>query len=178
MRCTLFGSDTSAWKKNASLHSAAVFSPASVPTSAMQTLAPSDENSMAASRPMPPAAPVMTATLPASRSAICRHEDDLHLRVTVHSLHAELAAEVRLLHAAERRDDAHRAVRVQRQHAGVDGPRHAERARSVAGPDRAGEAVHRLVGYPHGVGLVLERDDRRDRAEYLLARDPVLGPRL
>src|SRR5436309_3327458 len=177
MRCTLFASDTSAWKKNASLHSPAVVSPASLPTSAMQTLAPSAENSMAASRPMPPAAPVMTATLPASRSPICRHVDVLDLRVTVHSMHAELAAEARLLHAAERRDHAHRAVRVEREHAGVDRPRHAERAGSVAGPDRAGEAVHRLVGNAHSVGFVVERDDRRDRAEDLLARDPVLGAR-
>src|SRR6266851_4709657 len=60
--CTLFGSLTSAPKKNASRHSAAVFSPASRPTSATQTRAPSAENRIAASRPMPPAAPVMTAT--------------------------------------------------------------------------------------------------------------------
>src|SRR5260221_4195465 len=64
--CTLLGSLTSALKKNASLHSDAVFSPASCPTSATQTFAPSDEKRIAASRPMPPAAPVITATLPSS----------------------------------------------------------------------------------------------------------------
>src|SRR5258708_17219216 len=64
--CTLFGSLTSAPKKNASRHSAAVFSPASRPTSATHTRAPSSENRIAASRPMPPAAPVITATLPSS----------------------------------------------------------------------------------------------------------------
>src|SRR2546421_2000544 len=64
--CTLLGSLTSAAKKNASRHSDAVFSPASRPTSATHTFAPSDENNSAASRPMPPAAPVMTATLPSS----------------------------------------------------------------------------------------------------------------
>src|SRR5690348_12716681 len=68
MACTLTGSLTSAAKKKASWHSAAVFSPASRPTSATHTRAPSSENSTAASRPMPPAAPVMTATLPARRS--------------------------------------------------------------------------------------------------------------
>src|SRR6266581_5472537 len=65
--CTLLGSLTSALKKNASLHSAAVFSPASAPMSATHTLAPSLEKRRAASRPIPPAAPVITATLPSSR---------------------------------------------------------------------------------------------------------------
>src|SRR5439155_17944932 len=60
--CTLLASLTSAAKKNASRHSDAVFSPASRPTSATQTRAPSAEKSSAASRPIPPAAPVMTAT--------------------------------------------------------------------------------------------------------------------
>src|SRR5437762_14318099 len=64
--CTFFASLTSAAKKNASRHSDAVFSPASRPTSATHTRAPSDEKSSAASRPIPPAAPVMTATLPSS----------------------------------------------------------------------------------------------------------------
>src|SRR2546423_11133009 len=64
--CTLPGSLTSAAKKNASRHSEAVFSPASRPTSATHTFAPSDENRSAASRPMPPAAPVITATLPSN----------------------------------------------------------------------------------------------------------------
>jgi len=68
--CTLFGSLTSALKKNASRHSEAAFSPASAPTSATQTCAPSLENRIAASRPMPPAAPVITATLPSSLPAI------------------------------------------------------------------------------------------------------------
>src|SRR5881409_3455087 len=67
MASTLLGSLTSAAKKNASRHSDAVFSPASQPTSATHTRAPSEEKSSAASRPMPPAAPVMTATLPSSR---------------------------------------------------------------------------------------------------------------
>src|SRR5258708_39971182 len=66
MASTLLGSLTSAAKKNASRHSEAVFSPASVPTSATHTRAPSAENRSAASRPIPPAAPVMTATLPSS----------------------------------------------------------------------------------------------------------------
>src|SRR5258708_1162596 len=67
MAWTLLTSLTSALKKNASLHSAAVFSPASTPMSATHTLAPSLEKRSAASRPMPLAAPVITATLPSSR---------------------------------------------------------------------------------------------------------------
>src|SRR5260370_24511672 len=68
--CTLFGSLTSAAKKNASRHSDAVFSPASRPTSATHTRAPSLEKSTAASRPMPPAPPVMTATLLSSLATL------------------------------------------------------------------------------------------------------------
>src|SRR5260370_39315143 len=64
--CTLFGSLASAPKNNASRHSAAVFSPASRPTSATQTRAPSAENRIAASRPMPPAPPAIAATFSSS----------------------------------------------------------------------------------------------------------------
>ncbi len=90
-------------------------------------------------------------------------------------MHAELAAEPALLEAAERRRDPHGAVRVDREHAGVERTGDAERSGSVARPDRAGEAVDRVVGDPHGVRLVLERDQRCDRTEDLLARDPVVG---
>src|SRR6266700_2941228 len=93
--CTLLGSLTSALKKNASLHSAAVFSPASTPMSAMHTLAPSLEKRIAASRQMPPAAPVITATLPSSLPGTLSLRGDehvFHVRVAVHRVHAELAA--------------------------------------------------------------------------------------
>ncbi len=68
MACTLSGSATSTSWKKASRHSAAVASPFSGSTSATQTLAPSSEKRIAASRPMPPAAPVMTATFPSGAS--------------------------------------------------------------------------------------------------------------
>ena len=54
----------------------------------------------------------------------------------------------------------------------------ADRAGAVARPDRAGEAVGRVVGDPDRVGLVVERDHGRDRAEDLLAGDPVVVRRL
>src|SRR5215211_810829 len=67
MACTLPGSATfTSWKK-ASRHSVAVASPFSGSTSATQMLAPSPEKRIAASRPMPPAAPVITATFPSRR---------------------------------------------------------------------------------------------------------------
>src|SRR5215211_4971392 len=67
MACTLPGSATfTSWKK-ASRHSVAVASPFSGSTSATQMLAPSPEKRIAASRPMPPAAPVIAATFPSRR---------------------------------------------------------------------------------------------------------------
>src|ERR1044072_495697 len=50
-------------------HAAAVSSAAAASTSATQTRAPSLVKSSAASRPIPPPAPVITATLPSSRLA-------------------------------------------------------------------------------------------------------------
>src|SRR5258707_10243052 len=175
--CTLLGSLTSALKKNASLHSDAVFSPASCPTSATHTFAPSDEKRIAASRPMPPAAPVITATFP-SNLPIGRHEDVLHLRVAVHRMHAQLAAEARLLHAAEGGGHAHRAVGVHREHARVDRPGDSHRARAVAGPDRTRQPELGVVCDAHSVGLVLEWDHGGDGTEHLFLGDAVIGPRL
>src|SRR6185369_11777770 len=71
MAFTLSGSATSTSWKKASRHSAAVASPFSGSTSATQTLAPSSEKRIAASRPMPPAEPVMTATFPSRRPMRC-----------------------------------------------------------------------------------------------------------
>src|SRR5437773_5893509 len=67
MASTLAGSVTSTSWKNASRHSAAVRSPFSRSTSATQTLAPSSEKRIAASRPIPPAAPVIAAIFPSRR---------------------------------------------------------------------------------------------------------------
>ena len=75
-------------------------------------------------------------------------------------------------------DGAHRRVRVDREHARLDRARDAQRAAAVARPDRAREPVVGVVRDPDRLGLVGERDQRRDRAEDLLARDPVVRPRL
>ena len=90
----------------------------------------------------------------------------------------ELAAEAGLLEAAERRRDADRAVRVDAEHAGLERARDAQGAGAVRGPDRAGQAVRRVVRDPDRVRLVVERDQRGDRAEDLFAGDPVVVRRL
>ena len=65
------------------------------------------------------------------------------------------------------------AVRVDRQVAGLDAAGDAQAATDVAGPDRPGEAVCRVVGLGDRVRLVVERHDRDDRPEDLLLPDPV-----
>src|SRR5215470_3099325 len=124
-------------------------------TSATQTFASSSVNSCAASRPMPPPAPVITQTLPSSLaiSALRRDEHVLDLRVALERMHAELPAEAGLLEAAEGRRDANRAVRVHGEDAGVDRSCDAQRPGAVAGPDRAREAVRRVVRLPDRVRL-------------------------
>src|SRR3989454_8110545 len=180
MASTLLGSVTSALKKKASLHSAAVFSPASTPTSATHTLAPSSENRSAASRPMPPAAPVITATLPSSRPTLRlgRDVEVLELRVPVERVHAELPAEAGLLEPAERRRNPDGRIRIDGEDAGLERPSHPQGARPVLCPDRSRKPVRRVVRNPDGIGLVLESDHGGDRAEHLLARDAILVRRL
>ena len=156
------------------------------------TVAPSSLKRRTVSAPMPLAAPVTTQTFPSRRAhqPSRRVVDRLELGVGVERVRAELAAVARLLEAAERRRHPHRRVRVDRQHAGVDGARDPQRLRAVARPDRAREPVDRVVGQRDRLGLGAERDDDRDRAEDLLAhravvrvdraqhgrREPVAGP--
>src|SRR5262249_11245757 len=117
-------------------------------------------------------------------------EDVLELRVVVEREGAELAPDPRLLEAAERRGHAHRGVRVDRDGAGLERTGDPKRTGAVSGPDRPGEPVHGGVADTDRIGLVLERDDRRDRAEDLVTgravvvrnraenrgRKPVAGP--
>ena len=75
------------------------------------------------SAPIPLAAPVITQTLPSRRPGhqpLRRVVDVLHFGVVVERVRAELAADARLLEAAERRGHPHRGVRVDRDHARVD----------------------------------------------------------
>src|SRR4051794_37490729 len=174
---TSSGSVTSARTNSPPTSSACALPPASS-RSATTTCAPSAANRRALARPMPLAAPVMTATLPSSlpampclsvRSSSVRCEEDvLHVGERVQRIGPELAAEPRLLHPAERRPVPHRRVGVHRQVAGLDRPGHTERPPQVLGPDRAGQPVLGVVGQPDRLGLVVERDDGDHRAEDLL----------
>src|SRR5437764_6692924 len=121
-----------------------------------------------------------TSLMPYSfrRGDSCGHEHVLELRVVLERVRAELASHTRLLEPAERRRDAHGRVRVDRDRPGLERPGDPERPRSVLRPDRAGEAVDRVVRDPDRVGLVVEGDDRGDGAEDLLARGAVVVRRL
>src|SRR5918995_3336557 len=102
----------------------AVSLPGSSARSATHTLAPSSAKRRAVSRPMPLAAPVMTATLPSRRpgnSGLLRGDVDvLHLGVVVEGVRAELAPDAGLLHPAEGRGDSDGGVRVDGEDAGLD----------------------------------------------------------
>src|SRR6201994_3452924 len=124
--------------------SAAIVSPptaCSASRSIPATVAPSCSKRRADSAPIPLAVPVITAILPANLPGIStllgRVIDVLQLGVVLERVGAELPPDARLLEAAERGRDPHRAVRVDRDHAGLDRPVDAQRAGAVAGPDRA-----------------------------------------
>src|SRR3954471_19158131 len=110
MASTLAASATSTWTANASRASVAVCAAASSLRSATQTLAPSAEKTSAASRPMPPPAPVITATLPSSLPATLRLGRDEHvldLGVALERVHSELPPEPGSLEAPERSRHSH-----------------------------------------------------------------------
>src|SRR5207344_417129 len=145
---TCFSSATSTVAASGSPEQSATVSSAASPfTSATHTCAPSSVKRIAASRPIPPPAPVITATLPSSRpiSALRGDEHGLDLRVPVHCLHPQLAAEARLLEPAERRLHAYRAVRVDRDDARLERTSDPKRPRAVLRPDRAREPVRGVV---------------------------------
>src|ERR1700688_1331201 len=177
MSATLAASLTSTSTNVARLQSAGACAPAERPVSAITTDAPSSEKSIAASRPIPPAAPVITATLPSRRpicaSALRCHEHVLDLGVTVEGVHSQLAAEPGLLEPSEGSGYPHGGIAVDRKQASLQRPRDPERAGTVGRPDRPGQPVGSVVRDPHGVSLVGEGNDRRDRAEDLVARDTV-----
>jgi hypothetical protein len=101
-------------------------------------------------------------------------EDVLDLGVVVERVRAELAADARLLEAAERGE-----TRTERFELIESTPVSIARATRSAlapspRPDRAGEAVDGVVGDRDRLALAVERDARGDRAEDLLARGAVV----
>src|SRR4051812_14164094 len=154
--------------------------------SAQTTFAPSAANRRAVARPMPPPAPVTTATLPVSRSdaaAMTSHlsrarstrgdEDVLRFGERKRRIWAELPAETGRLEAPERRPVPHRRMRVHRQIAGLDAAADPKRAADVTRPDRSRQAEVAVVRDPDRVRLVVERHHRDDRPEDLLTQHPV-----
>src|SRR5664279_1168765 len=139
--------------------------PSSIPLSANVSANPA---------PRPRLAPVTTATrpawvlTPAAPSAVGGHEDVLHVTVRSQGLEPELASEPGLLHPPEAGLNPHRAVGIDRQVAGLDGPGHTQGASPVPRPDGARQPVGRVVGEPDGLLLVLEGDDGHHRPEDLL----------
>src|SRR5688500_18802882 len=152
--------------------------PGSSARSATHTLAPSSAKRRAVSRPMPPAAPVTTATFPSRRPGISvllhGQVDVLYLGVEVEGVRTEFASDAGLLHPPKGCGDPDGGVGVDRDHPRLDAAGYAQGAGAVLGPDRTREAVDGVVGETYGVVLVLERDHRDYGAEDLLGRRPVV----
>ena len=165
---------TSSVTSTASARSPGAPSSRSTPT----TVAPSRWKTSTVAAPMPPGRARDDATLPSSRPGTQLPfgvvEDRLDLGVGVGRVRPELAAVAGLLEAAERRRHAHRAVGVDRQVAALQRPGDAQRLRAVARPDRAREPVDGVVGDADRLGLVVERDDHRDRPEDLVVDRAVV----
>src|SRR5882724_9198046 len=100
--------------------------------------------------------------------------DALHLQVFVDGALAVFPAHAAVLVAAERRHEADGAVGIDPYRAGLDALGHAYRTAYVAGPYSRAETETNVVGDAHGIFLVLERDDRKYRAEYFFLRDAHL----
>src|SRR3954447_11519761 len=95
----------------------------------------------------------------------------LPLRVRIERLQSELASDAAAFHAAERFFEMHARSGVDGEITGFDGAGDTHRAGDVARPDRARQAVHRIVRQLDGLRFVAERHHRDDRPEDLLAHD-------
>src|SRR5947207_7692269 len=100
-----------------------------------------------------------------------RDEDALRLQIEVERLEPELAAEARLLVAAERDAGERRVRRVDPNRPGLDPAREAMAARGIARPHRRHQPVAHVVRDADRILLVLERDHGDDRPEDLLLRN-------
>src|ERR1700694_1016890 len=99
-------------------------------------------------------------------------EDVLDFGIELERVHAQLAADATALVPAERRLLAYAAAAVCAENTGVHAPGEAERAADVAGPDRPGKAIGRVVDQPQDLVLIGEGNDGQHWAEDLLLRDP------
>src|ERR687891_257359 len=96
------------------------------------------------------------------------HGHVLRLEELLEALLAALAADARLLDAAERRPCVRHHALVQADHAGLEALADADRALDVAREHVGHQAVLGVVGAGDGVLLGFEGADRRDRPEDLL----------
>src|SRR5918995_6713185 len=144
--------------------------PGSSARSATHTRAPSSAKRRAVSRPMPLAAPVITATLPSRRTLVllCGQVDVLYFGVVVEGVRAEFAPYAGLLETAEGGADPDGGVGVYGDHTCLHATGDPQRSGAVLGPDRAREAVLGVVGLTNSIIFVLEGDHRYHRAEDLL----------
>src|SRR5436309_579383 len=113
----------------------------------------------------------LRSAVPADRLLVEVDVDLLDLEILVEAPGAELAAVAGLLEAAPGRLDRRRLHVVDPDDAGAQPAHGAHRLEEIARPDGRGEAVVGVVGDAVRFLLVVERDDRHHRTEYLLARD-------
>src|SRR5579872_4156409 len=120
-----------------------------------------------------------------SIGALClaHFEFDFVARVDPYALHFGIGIESRCTHllahaalgvAAERQRVTEDPVVVHPDGAGADAMKHAVRPSEICCPDARRESVARAVRDPHRLVLVIETDQRGDRAEDLLACDTAL----
>src|SRR5205807_1504045 len=95
----------------------------------------------------------------------------LEVHIFVDGVRRAVAAESRLLEAAERRRQRRAVERVDPYRARLDRAAEAMGGVHVGGPDRGAEAVDAVIGEPYRLRLVLEGDHDDDGAEYLFLRD-------
>src|SRR3989440_11112726 len=99
-------------------------------------------------------------------------EDALDVGVELDRMHAQFAADAAALVAAEGCLLVHAPAAVDAEDPGLDAAGHPQSSADVAGPDRAGKAVGRVVDQLQYLVLVGERNDSEHWPENLLRRDP------
>src|SRR6266487_1868041 len=117
---------------------------------------------------------VFATAVPFLRSWSDANADELGFQVLDDALLATLAAEPALLHAAERRRRGGRVDVVDPDDGKPERLADPDGAGQVLGVQVGGQAVAGVVGHLDHLVLVVEQDDRGDRAERLLPVDEHL----
>src|SRR5277367_692667 len=109
--------------------------------------------------------------VPADRRFVEIDENLFRFEIFLEAPGTKLAAEPRLFVAAPGRFDVRRLHVIHPNDPGAERLHHAERFVNVAGPDRCGEAVRRVVSDANGVSFAVKWNHGRDRAKYFFAGD-------